>query len=590
MTRFIAWEELTNRILGSIPHSDRVLLGREADAPGIDRLLKQELPEGEIWLYHSMISCNGEALSLQQLLMDERYAQGYMNIPIGTIEKCGYLNERLPEKRIYELLLRMAEHHPVIGMKLDKEEMPQKKADTDVCSSWGNYQADAYVTGKYSRCLKEAGYFEPVVETLLEQAQVSGECEKYLEYLEDMIGHGKQYRRLEDGTAPVLIYYGVTYCYNILNIMLAQLEKSLKKLGVCVISYDEQVEDVAGLSRYTGRRFRAIIGMQSYLMSIYMKESGRFLHDEMTGPKFNILLDHPVWLKGQLTSVPKDYYVLTHDDNYRSFIKTYYPEVKDSYLFPPAGIRTEGEAVREDRKYGISFIGTYGNYRKLCEVIRQSNREMRFLANRFLLIMRKDTGLTAENAFLKALEYYGVKLSDEQFLELFYEMRPVIQCVMYYYRERVVCTLLEAGIRVDIWGESWRDFRFADHSALVIHRDVNCQEGLEVLKNSKISLNVMAWHKGGFTERLANSMLAGAAVLTDWTTYNGKGFSNGRQCVMFSLQRLERLPEIARKLLEDEKWRKEIAGQGYRYAEAYHTWDCRAGELLTILENMERMP
>ena len=82
-------------------------------------------------------------------------------------------------------------------------------------------------------------------------------------------------------STPFLIYYGVRYCYNILNHILKQLENSLKAAGYRVIAYDEQQEDIAGLSRFVGRRFLAVIGVQSYLFSVFLKDTGVFLHDQI---------------------------------------------------------------------------------------------------------------------------------------------------------------------------------------------------------------------------------------------------------------------------------------------------------------------
>lgn len=583
MTRFITRKELTNKKLSQVSTTERILLEGEQKIPENGGLLEQQVPEGEIWLYHPSICGEGEELSLIQLLLDERYAEGYINLPMQAMEQCGYLNERLPEKRVYELLLRIAEHYAVIGKPLKGN---RETADDKTSNIRESYKADCYIVGKYSQLLQQSGYFEEVVEVLLQEAQQSGDTEKALVYLEDMVGKKEIFRRIEAGTAPILIYYGVTYCYNVMNVMLGQLAESLKKKGIPVICYDEQKEDAAGLSRYVGQRFRAIVGMQTYLLSVYMKETGRFLHDEIEGPKFNIVLDHPLWLNMQLRHTPRDYYVLVHDENYRNFIKKYYSGVKGTYLFPPAGIRQQEEVYYGNRKYGISFIGTYGDYRNKCEVIHRCGRSVRFLANRFLLYMRRETELTAEAAFQKALDYYGIELPDEQFLEWLYQMGEVIQCVMYYYREKVVKTLINAGIHVDIWGESWQKSKLSHHRNLTIHRDADSQESLAVLRDSKVSLNVMAWHKGGFTERMANSMLAGAVVLTDITSYSGEGFCPGKHCVMFSLNQLEQLPGIAERLLQEENWRKQIAKQGFEYAGAYHTWEKRAEKLLALIEEL----
>lgn len=587
MTVFITYDELKNSSFEKLENRQRVLIGHHI-CEGVSKLLQQEIPDEEIWLYHPGLREKPQQLSFAELLLDERYAEGYLNIPVAALKKCGYLNGRLREKQSYEFLLRLAEVYSVVGLHYSEtgEETQWQEEELSAEKLFHEYQADCYILGKYSSLLQEMGYFNEVAAELLLRASAAENQEDWIAWLEAMLGRKEAYWYLADATAPILIYYGVTYCYNILNVMLEQFGTALERAGERVVYYDEQREEVVGLSRYIGQRWKAVVGAQTYLMSVYMKEYGMFLHDRIIGPKFNFVLDHPIWLKEQLVSVPKNYYVLTHDANYKKFIEQYYPNVRAAYVFPPGGKKQEWCA--DERTYNISFIGTYGDYRKKCEVIRQCTPQIKYRANRFLLYMRKNPELTAEQAFQKMLSYYGIELEREAFLQAFFEMRSVIQCVMYYYREKVIETLLQAGILVDIWGSSWKQFRLSGHSCLRIHEDISPDESLRILRQSKISLNVMAWHKGGFTERMANSMLSGTVLLTDETTYQKFEGRTDNYCVMFSLKDLGNLPRLVQRFLEDGEWRTGVAKRGYAYAKTYHTWDCRAKELLALIEQIER--
>ncbi|MDD6038062.1 MAG: DUF4422 domain-containing protein [bacterium] len=388
-------------------------------------------------------------------------------------------------------------------------------------------------------------------------------------------------------STPVLLYYGVTYCYNILNDLMRQLELGLQKIGLRTIAYDEQAEDVNGLGRFVGKKFLAVIGIQSYLFSIKRNETGCFLHDEMMGPKFNIVLDHPIWLKNQMEQAPADYYILTHDENYRSFIEKYFLKVDGSMMFPPAAneLITVGGKPFAQRNYDVVFIGTYGDYREKLEQILECTPQVAHLANDYLGCMRKHTELTAEAALGMVLEKRGIVLTKEEFLELFFHMKPMIQCVMYYYREKVIRTLIEAGITVHIWGQTWEKSPFAKHSCLVIHPDVTPEESFDILKEAKISLNIMAWHKAGFTERLANSMRAGALVVTDATRYKDERLIDGQNICMFDLKECECLPKMLKELLAKEQVCEQIAADGCAYVMEQHTWKKRAEQLLkTVFE------
>lgn len=66
---------------------------------------------------------------------------------------------------------------------------------------------------------------------------------------------------------------------------------------------------------------------------------------------------------------------------------------------------------------------------------------------------------------------------------------------------------------------------------------------LPLMNDSKIVLNTMTWFKAGAHDRIFNGMLAGAAVVTDDSTYLRRTFTDGKELVMFSLKELQTLPE-----------------------------------------------
>lgn len=85
----------------------------------------------------------------------------------------------------------------------------------------------------------------------------------------------------------------------------------------------------------------------------------------------------------------------------------------------------------------------------------------------------------------------------------------------------------------------------------------------------------MSWHKAGFTERMANIMLAEAVLVTDDTAYlNGR--YNENDMLVFQLNQLEKLPSKIQKLLSDDKKRSEIAENGRKKTREAHTWQKRA--------------
>ena len=97
MDRFITQEAQQNKILGKYQDTDRILMEGTRKIVNGQKLSEQLCEENEICLYHPYLQ-KKEQLSFLQILLDERYAEGYLSIPVKILRKCGYLNERLSGK------------------------------------------------------------------------------------------------------------------------------------------------------------------------------------------------------------------------------------------------------------------------------------------------------------------------------------------------------------------------------------------------------------------------------------------------------------------------------------------------------------
>ncbi len=117
---------------------------------------------------------------------------------------------------------------------------------------------------------------------------------------------------------------------------------------------------------------------------------------------------------------------------------------------------------------------------------------------------------------------------------------------------------MKSGITLHVFGDSWKQCPMIDCPQMVWHPAAIGKAALEVYARAKISLNVMTWHKDGFTERIANSMLQGAVAVTDRTTYLEENFVDEEELLIFHL--------------------------GYEKALRQHTWHDRADKLLEWIE------
>ena len=536
-----------------------------------------------------------EELSFEAVLLDETLVRGDVWVLKEALQQVGGMNYRLQAKRNYELLIRIAKDYTVLrGGEENRQDyfpgeekqesgkwirLPQESSPEDgVTDPAEEMKTDCYLIGRYKQELISMNSFNAAV---LSVYQVGGESA--VAYLEQMLGETKAYYDIYGCTQPILIYIGNDVCYSILDVFSRGLGDALKNLGQNVEYYDFSKRGIEELGNYVRRKFKAVIGVQTYMFSV-QRESGILVHDEIDAPLYQFVFDHPISFWMHLKKVPKRLCVLTLDGNYVNFIKTWLGY--KARFFPPAG--EEKFCNEGQRDYELTFLGGLASYgeglvRKLWDV-RKQDRQRGFLLNRYVLYMRKNLDKPPEYAFEKVLEYYREDYSREEFWQMFYNERWVFRGVSQYYRNKTIEILLCAGICVHVYGDGWENSYLWGNPGLIHHEAVMGDEALKVYARSKLSLNVMSWHKDGFTERIANAMLQKSVVVTDRTTYLEQNFVNGEDLLMFDLGNLRALPDQIRALLDDEAKRTQMAENAYVKAASRHTWKQRAEKLLEFME------
>ena len=459
--------------------------------------------------------------------------------------------------------------------------------------NWDEYRIKCYELGRNAEIYQRDGSFNERATALIECGMQEFSAENGVAFLEQMISHGPLYDEVDRLLCPILLYTGDKICYGVLDGFARYLGEELSMLGNAVEEYNLEENGMSGLADFAGKRFRAVIGFQTYGFSVLASKE-EYLHDLVVGPKFHMLLDHPVWMRNQLLHAPKnDYYVLTHDENYVRFIERYYPSVKGTFLVPPAGreyVPVEGEQLPSgepgvEKIYDITFIGSYHDWRLWMPQVLEMNRKTGGVARRFLHHMLHHRDQTWEQGLEEVLERMGREnLSDEEFRDLLFDIKPVCFIVMSYFREKIMDAIVAAEVPVHVFGDSWKQERYKRAKCLIRHPNLTPDESLRVYAQSKISLNIMSWHKAGMTERIANMMLNHAVTVTDESKYLVENYVEGEDYLAISLMDIAGVPKVLRQILEDEKKQQEIAASAYEKARNKETWACRAKRIMEIID------
>lgn len=489
------------------------------------------------------------------------------------------INSRLRTRQKDEALLYEAEKYNFsydeCGDILCLQPSCSREAPSDIL--WDEVYEECYLVSKYRGILLKWDKFNLLIENILKKAEVCDRSQEAAALMEQMMLRQGEFLWIEEAGCPILIYKGDRVCHNVLNNFAQQLGAAFERCGQEVEYFDAEQEELQELTRFMGKHFRAVIGMQTYLFGIRLEDES-FLHDHINGPKYNFVFDHPMWMKNHLTDVPKNFHVITHDMNYVIFLKKYFH--LSSYFLPPAGDEVCLEELPE--KYDVSFVGEYGDFWNEVLFLHAMPREIRFIANRFLLEMRKHTDYTAEEALLEVCRKKGLQPNEEEFMLMLRDIRRVYYCGIHYFRHHTMKRLLDEGIKIDVFGDSWASCPLNVYSNLNCHSEVGYEESLRIWQQSKLSLNIMSWHKGGFTERMANIMLCKTVLVTDDTTYLHGKYVPDEDLIVFHLDELEKLPGKLKMYLEDDDKRRQIAENGWKKACRGETWDARVREIKKI--------
>lgn len=131
-----------------------------------------------------------------------------------------------------------------------------------------------------------------------------------------------------------------------------------------------------------------------------------------------------------------------------------------------------------------------------------------------------------------------------------------------YYREKVIKTLVESGIKVTLYGTGWEVCDWIDNENLDYRGRIAADDVIDVMNDSKIVLNTMTWFKDGTHDRVFNGMLAKAVAVTDSSIYMKENFSDD-ELIMFELEEINDLPARIKDLLNNDNKMQFIAEKGY---------------------------
>ena len=518
---------------------------------------------------------DGGDLNLTDVLKHPKMRIYALLVKRSILAETGSFHEELSALNTYEFLCRISDVAGVYGIPCAEEENTEQSSSDPVNDSAVHdleihkaaAKTLAYIMRRYMMMLRSEGKLQNILEGIFTYAGEIGCDEEFCICLDEMLNSAQIYEKLARDTAPFFIMPVNNACYGVPRRFADMLSDALVGLGQAVITMDGKSADSVVL--------KGIIGFQS--MALESENIRR-----MDCPKYQFMFDNPIYFNNLLRNLPKEYVILYQDRDYAEYIRTYYG-TENALHFPPAG-EDMGYSDHLDRPYDVVFMGTYPNILS-PEAFDEEEKE-------FYDYMMEHPDMAFDKGYRECLNIHG-KISqsdetsdDERIRNGLGRMQNVCRAVTGKYRTAVIDTLLEVGITVHVYGESWQNHDTDYGKYLIVHPEVTIEEALSILGHTKIGLNIMSWHKAGMTERVANIMMSGAVCLSDETSYLREHYTDGEEMVLFKLSELFELPQKVLPLLRDEQLRRQMAAKAYERARKEHTWKKRAEELLELHRSM----
>ncbi len=380
-------------------------------------------------------------------------------------------------------------------------------------------------------------------------------------------------------------------CHNTLGYWMENLTEMFREAGITVYSFALSSDPAENrtlmeqvLSEGTYQSALAFNANAGYILFADLFEKYNITF-------FNYIVDHPLDHHKALENAFGRYQVICVDKKHKQFIKRYFPKVAKAHFLPLGGMREEGfEPSYEEfagRPYEVVFTGALNPTDHMVAGLAEYPEDIRNLTFQLIQYMLLHTQMTPEEALAGVLQesYAGLKVSEEQFLQLAIRSSRAIYFVRNYIREEIIQALFDAGQPVHIFGNGWEKLaeKYPAFRAY-FHGEVDVLETVHVNQKAKVVLNILPWFKDGTHDRIATAQLNGAVVLTDDNPYLQSLYSDGEDIFFFDAAGTKGLPEIVRRILSDPGEMYKAATAGYDRACRELTWESVAEKLIQIMD------
>ena len=308
--------------------------------------------------------------------------------------------------------------------------------------------------------------------------------------------------------------------------------------------------------------------------------------DVLDMPCLNILVDHPLYYFKSLLEAPSNMQLFCVDRTHVSFVKRYYPQIKNVYFLPLAGNideTPESFVPYREKEHDIIFMANYVDPKTINKKIDALEEDYRIFYNSVTDRLLSDTELTIDRAFEDAIFAEFPNASIIETLSAMHGMLFIDLLIRSHFRELIISQIAKSSLKVFIVGKDWDKIRCSRPENITCTGQLSSSQCLSHLKKSRLSLNILPWFKDGAHDRLFTSMLHKIPCISDSSPYIREILTENEDFACFSLKEIDKIPQMISQLLSSPEKLDEIAEKAFKKAFVHHTWQNRASILLDAI-------
>lgn len=380
----------------------------------------------------------------------------------------------------------------------------------------------------------------------------------------------------------LVLFEGV---YETLDLMMEHMKTALEHLGyeTLVFSVRTLSQSFGALAEFCKQPVTAVITLNNVGYNLNLQE-GKNIWDILGIPLINILVDHPLHYHEALLKMPQITAVLCIDRNHTEYVRRFYPNIPVTDFLPHGATPLFEVPVPawEDRGIDVLYAGALAKNLTLSQASDTAacpETDCKALEKEVSQRLIDEPDTTLEAAVEQSLSDRNLQLPDDRLRTLIHDFAPLEYRATMFYRQKVLQTLVEAGIDVTVYGDGWSRCSFIHRPNCHYHPGIPVREVLKKMHDAKIVLNTMTWFKDGSHERVMNGMSAGALVVSDTSGYLKESFEDGKELILFSLTDIAGLPAVISDLLSHPERASLIARTGRLRAVSKEQWANRAEDI-----------